>query len=256
MPTEVVRRFPTSRRARWYERLRGKRLAPEVVILSCGAAFLVAVGVGDPAIGLATGVVVVLVVLSATTVLRRLLRPRGEYERRVDDEFGLEDLAAARASVARIEAAWPELSPVAGEPPQPVLGAALWDLAGELRTRGEIRAAGVELEQLLAELPEEDPARVALTQRADELALRYSAVSSSVADRVERLARLADECELHVAVQAAQARVAEVARRADAVLGGTAVVAEPATPDPAAELAERTAAVLTAYRELLDPSAL
>jgi hypothetical protein len=71
--------------------------------------------------------------------------------------------------------------------------------------------------------------------------------------RLRRLDRLAKESERHATLQTALARVDEVARRADAALGaGTAELAgtPAASTGPTTELAERTEAVLGAYREL------
>lgn len=254
MSSEVVRRPPGDLRARWYARLEagGSGLDATLFVLTCAAGLLTGVVLDGALPGLLTAGGILVGYVVAKPALRALLRPRHEYRREITDEDGLTDLRLARAAITRILAAWPQLGPLGGAAPQQTLDTALWDLAGDLHRRAEIKDAGQPVEQLLAELPADDPSVPALTDRVDELAGVFETVNTAVAVRVRRLRRLADECDRHLAAQATRARIEEVARRADAVLDGVgrAEVGLAEQSDPAAELAERTEAVLRAYREL------
>jgi len=256
MPKDVVRRPLHDRRSRWYAWVdRGASGGRTVVLamLAGGTAIGATVVEGATALHaeLAIGSAAVFGYLAAWPLLARLLRPRGEYERAISDDAGRADLARARAAVHRITVAWPHLGALVDEAAQPTLDEALWYLAADLLQRAEVRAARAEIEQVLADLPEGDPERTALSSRAGDLGAIDQRLDATVATQVERLERLADECARHLIAQATQERMESATRRADSLLGaGAAEPATPATPDPAAELAERTSAVLGAYREL------
>ncbi len=256
MPSYLVKRPPYDARSRWYARVNGpatKGSAAVFGVIIGGAAVGVTVAANTVAreIVYAVGTVAVIGYLLTRPVLSWALRPRTEFEREITDEFGRVDLDRARQAVDRIEGAWPHLHGLVDEPAGPTLDQALWQLAGDLLRRAEVRAAGVDIEQVITELPVGDPAVAALTAQADDLAAVYRRLDESVTGQIDLLDRLADECQRHLIAQAAQARVEAVTRRADALLGSGRL--EPGTApdtDPATELAERTAAVLGAYREL------
>jgi hypothetical protein len=258
MPEHLVRRPPHDRRSRWYAWVtRGASGARTAVLamLAGGTVLGATVVEGSTAVHaeLAIGTGAVIAYLAAWPLLARLLQPREEYERAISDDPGRADLARAAAAVRRITLAWPHLGALVDEPAQPTLDEALWHLAGDLLQRAEVRAARVEIEQVITELPEGDPELAALSSRADDLSAINQRLDAEVATQVDRLERLADECARHLITQAAQERVESATRRADSLLSASRpeLAAEAlATPDPAAELAERTSAVLGAYREL------
>jgi hypothetical protein len=160
--------------------------------------------------------------------------------------------------VRRIENAWPNLGVLDQERPGLILAGSLWDLAGDLLRRAELRDASATAQQLLDELTGRDePARVALAERMHGLATAEQRVDASVAARVDILGRLADACERQVIAQGTRARLEELTRRTDSLLAADAPTggeqsAVGAAEDPVTELAERTGAVLAAYQELRD----
>jgi hypothetical protein len=258
MPGVLVRHPPTTRRWRWYGHLSDDQLG---AVGFLGAA---AVGVGTD---LLTGLVgaamcaalgFLALDLAGRRIARRILRGNHEHQRWVTDDAGAAELAAAREAVRRIEKAWPHLGVLDDERPSLVLAGSLWDLAGDLLRRAELRDASAAAEQLLEDLTGRDePARAALVQRMAGLAAAEQRVDAAVSGRVETLGRLADACERQVIAQGTRVRLEELTRRTDSLLA--ADQGAPGLPevrdDPAAELAERTEAVLAAYRELRDGTA-
>jgi hypothetical protein len=152
----------------------------------------------------------------------------------------------ARQSIGRIRAAWPALDAMAN-PARigPALDRARWGLAVLLFRRAEVTRALKELEEAVRGLVAQAPLRAEVAVRRAELGGRREELNERVAERLGALRRLAEVSGEHAHQQyrAEQARSAlRRARRADD--GGTDA------PDAVAEVAERTAAVLAAYREL------
>jgi hypothetical protein len=254
MPREVVKRPATDRRSRLSAALR--RGPHPVDIVTMCVLILGGVVTGatlpNPA-GELLPIGAVAAYFAGRTLLRLGLGSDAAAERVVTDEAGLADLAAARDAADRVIETWPAVGPVVGgASAAPTLHWELWELAGELRRRAEITEAGQQVEALLADLPADDVSVAGLTGRLDELATRFDSLNASIAARIARLQRLATACRQHLAAQATRQRVEQVARRADAVLHDVAgtELGLPGRDDAAADLAERTEAVLAAYREL------
>jgi hypothetical protein len=152
----------------------------------------------------------------------------------------------ANQSIGRIRAAWPALGAMA-EPAHigPAMDRARWSLAVLLFQRAEVTRALNVLEEAVLGLPTQAPLRTEVAVRRAELESRREALHERVAERLRALRRLAKVSGEHAYEQhrAAQARTAlRWAQRADEDNSDA--------PDAVAEVAERTAAVLAAYREL------
>jgi hypothetical protein len=123
----------------------------------------------------------------------------------------------------------------------------VWDLAGVMRRRAEVRAAGRPLDLAADQLPADDPAVDEVGLRRDALEQVLKELTADITDRLARLASLAAACRQHLADQAAIGRARQATTAADAVLGASAADRAIASADPAADVAERTAQVLAAY---------
>ncbi|MEU7876494.1 hypothetical protein [Dactylosporangium sp. NPDC049140] len=152
----------------------------------------------------------------------------------------------ARQSITRIRAAWPALGMMA-DPAHigPALDQARWGLAVLLFRRAEVTRALKELDDAVRGLAAQAPLRAEVAVRRVELGGRLEELSERIAERLGALRRLAEVSGEH----AHQQYRAEQARRA---LRRARWADDGATdrPDVIAEVAERTAAVLAAYREL------
>jgi hypothetical protein len=144
----------------------------------------------------------------------------------------------------RISETWPALgSLVNPDEAEHMLAEALWEAAGVLARRQALTDA-------LAELSRPDfaaPAAEDPTTR--ELTAELTATKSALAEIDSELARR--EANLRRAEQAGRAFIRDQQmRRAIRSAEKSRRIALPAAPDAAAELADRTRSVLTAYREL------
>jgi hypothetical protein len=152
----------------------------------------------------------------------------------------------AHSAVEHIDLAWPGISRSAGlDEPGTVLARGLWDLAGVLAERQTVRLTREKLEQAAhaasgvdALLPEVSARLSAMTQLIERL-------DADIARRLRYVYRLAEEVD---AFLTRYGRLAQAIRESDAVLGR--LDAAPRTADAGEELAETTAAILSAYREL------
>jgi hypothetical protein len=182
---------------------------------------------------------------------RRCARALTELRRTVSDPHEIVAFARAVAARRQILADWPKLGPLgAGDDPRGPLDRALWDLAGVMHRRAEVRATGRPLDLAAGQLPADDPAVIAVELRRDALAQALRELTADITDRLARLDNLAAACCHHLAEQAAIAQARQATAAADAVLGASAADRASATADPYAEVAERTAHVLAAYRQL------
>jgi hypothetical protein len=161
----------------------------------------------------------------------------------------------ARQSIGRIRAAWPALGAMA-DPTHigPALDRARWSFAVLLFRRAEVTRALKELDEAVRGLPEQAPLRAEVAVRRAELGNRREELNERVGERLGALRRLAEISGEHAHQQHRAEQVRSVLRRAQRADDGDA-----STPDAVAEVAERTAAVLAAYRELsalprLDPA--
>ncbi len=254
MPGHVVSRPDPSRRARWHARLADEQLGAVGLVTAPTVGLISGLATANPGLGVGVGFGVVVVDIVGRRIARRLLRPRGEHLREITDKPGRADLATARAAIKRTERAWPQLGVLADEQPAPVLAEALWQLAGDLRRRAELYDALDAARQLLTDLPPAEPARVEVEHRRAQLTDALDRVQDSISGRLDRLDRLADACVRQAIAQAARLRLADLHRRTERLLAaesaGSAGDGRDGAGDPAAELAERTEAVISAYREL------
>jgi hypothetical protein len=136
-----------------------------------------------------------------------------------------------------------------GTDPRPVVDHAMWDLAGAILERARIRAARHELQEALKELPPGEPVVAELNARMLDLARAREQVAGDVARRLVHLTSLAESCADFLLDQAAIAHARAAVRAADAVLG-EASARLGGDADAGRDLAERTRAVLSAYRDL------
>ena len=177
---------------------------------------------------------------------RILGRSRSDY-RVVIVQPDRQDLHRAADAVILTLDRWPKLRRYLDlDDPGPTLATAVWDLAGVLLERGQVRASRDQLADIDRDVPADSPIRTELAERAERAGAVLARLDADVAARVDHLTRLADETEAFVAQERALARARAVLENADNLLGA----APAATFDSAADLAEHTSAVLAAYREL------
>jgi hypothetical protein len=185
---------------------------------------------------------------SGIWVGRRLLAGRRRVVADRRDWYEVRTAAAARRTII---ASWRQLRQHVdvGADPRPVIDRAMWDLAGGLLERARVRAAQEELKAARAELPPGEPVAAELTARLQDLARASERLDADLARRVVHLSSLAESCLDFLLDQAAITRARQVAREADEVLGAASARLGD-DPDTGRDLAERTSAVLDAYREL------
>ncbi len=149
----------------------------------------------------------------------RLLRSQRRRAHRISDPTGLAHLDRAQWASARIERAWPQLGRMLDASPRPALRQALWELAGELTERTTVLAGAGELGEVLKRLPAGDQTGIQVREQMVRLYAAREVLDARIHARVARLVRLADACELHLAVQQANARTAQARHQADRLLG-------------------------------------
>jgi hypothetical protein len=200
-------------------------------------------------IGIAAGGAVFFAMSYLSPVFRRYLVGRGP--RATGGETHRLTAVAERAAFDRVLATadrisetWPGLgSLLEVVDAEAMLADALWEIAGVLARREELSGVLTELSRpdFLAANPSDETAReLRIHRRAARLAMAQ--VESELAAREGNLRRveqagrnLVRELEMRRAIRAAEQSLRTV---------------QPAAGDPAAELAEHTQSVLTAYREL------
>jgi hypothetical protein len=148
----------------------------------------------------------------------------------------------------RIAETWPALGTLVDPADaEPLLAEALWEISGVLARRQELNA-------VLADLSRPDFAAVPTAdQTARELRAQTRATRAALAKVQADLARR--EASLRRAAEAGRHFIREqemrrAIRAAEHSLGEATPDFGTPTPDPAADLAEQTQSVLTAYREL------
>jgi len=233
------------------------RLADTRLPWLAAAAALLAVPVGVP-VGLATATadyvlvewlaaaaVLLLVGWLGTVGLRRRLAP---HRRTLETTYSRAVWRRAVAARNVVVTSWPKLrrhAEVGADAPA-VVNRAMWELAGVLLERDRIEAAREDLLAARRELARNDPVNRELSTRIDGLLAARNELNADISGRVGHLTSLAESCTGFLAEQAAIAHARDAARAADAILGGRVGDDD----DPGRDLAERTSAVLDAYREL------
>jgi hypothetical protein len=153
---------------------------------------------------------------------------------------------------------WPRVDAMTGiEDVTAVIASARWDLARLQAEKGELVAVRNETTFARYGLTWEDPLRRQLAERRDQISHRLAAVEEEISRRTVRLRTLAEQCaqlsprpEAGRRISKRERRALEALKRADSAMAG----AEPwdVRTDPTTDLSARTAAVLTAYRELTE----
>lgn len=160
-------------------------------------------------------------------------------------------MRTARAAVTTISQAWPKLQTIISAPaPDRVVARALWDLARVLHNRQTMRITQQTLQRSLVDLPVDSQMHAEVQARIRQAAAGYTAIDTDINDRLSHLTDLAERCKRFIREQAALERARHVVRGVDEILGSMPAVRESATANPSDELAQSTAAVLGAYREL------
>jgi hypothetical protein len=203
---------------------------------------------GGPWLG--TSVAVVGIAVSTWLGLRRYTRvaqqwTEGHQVLTHHDDRSVVTRAAER--VRYVAAAWPALhAHVDLDDPSPVLVRQLWDLTllvGERATARDLRS------RLVASgygVPAGTTTAAELADRIARVDEDLSRLDTDIGQRRAHLRRLADEVAAFVTERQALARANAMIRDADRRHG----IPAPTSPDAVADLADHTAAVLAAYREL------
>jgi hypothetical protein len=146
----------------------------------------------------------------------------------------------------RIRRTWPALpdmiDPVTADRS---LTRALGDLAGQMARRQEIRRLRAELQDVREQgVPDDSPAVLALAAQRE----RVETLWLATAEQANRVLRSLDAAALAGETFLREQRISDTARAAEQVLAALVPDAVPAEAGP--ELAARTEAVISAYREL------
>jgi len=146
---------------------------------------------------------------------------------------------------------WPQLqAAVALADPGPALASAVWEVTGILAERAVVRDAARKLDQAIRTVPGDSPVHADLASRLAQAQATQRRLDDQVQQRLGALHSLASEADGFIRQRQALAAARAVVRDVDQVLGAVTVEHLPPGGDPGAELAEQTAAVLAAYREL------
>ncbi len=157
---------------------------------------------------------------------------------------------SAQQASERVVHAWPRIAAMVGvADPGPELARSLWTLSEVLVSRGALRDQRDELVQIRVDLPTDSEVWRGVDDRVAQLETALSALDSEVEARLGVFNDLSERCQRYVREERAIVRAREAVLRADQALGDTLASAHGA-PEPSNELADRTAAVLDAYRDL------
>jgi hypothetical protein len=216
--------------------------------LMVGTAFLYALGVPWwlPVFASATGLTLLWRRMARASRRSRLAVPADQESRVLWSEPERVAFERAVAVSRRIRRTWPALpdmiDPVTADRS---LTRALGDLAGQMARRQEIRRLRAELQDVRGQgVPKDSPAVLALgtqRERVEKLWLETAESANRVLRSLDAAAR-AGETFLR------EQRISETARAAEHVLAALVPDAGPVEAGP--ELAARTEAVISAYREL------
>ncbi|MCY1141542.1 hypothetical protein OWR29_26390 [Actinoplanes sp. Pm04-4] len=160
-----------------------------------------------------------------------------------------------------ILAAWPHVEGIAGiQDVASVIASARWDIARLQDEKGNLVAARDEATFAQYGIDVDDPLRLDLADRRDQVILRLTALDEEIVRRTDRLRTLAEHC-IHLGYQPKLAgkelKRRRRAREALAKVDSAIVEAAPwnIRPDPTTDLSEQTAMVVVAYRELIGKNA-
>jgi hypothetical protein len=216
--------------------------------LSAGVAVTgaISLGLGLP-LALASVVALALGYRRRRVVLTRDWRQRHRVLHHVDDTRAF---TTAQQAGERIIDAWPRIGAMVGvADPGPALARSLWMLSEVLVNRGALRDQRDDLERIRADLPTGTELWREVADRVAQLDTARSAFDAEVDARLGAFTTLSERCQRYEREERAIVRAREAVLRADQVLGDTRAPADSAL-EPGRELADRTTAVLDAYREL------
>ncbi|MEV6350433.1 hypothetical protein [Actinoplanes sp. NPDC051851] len=184
---------------------------------------------------------------------RLLGRTPGDY-RVLTHRDDRADLRRAADAAVMILDRWPLLRDyLPMDEPSATLAAALWSLTGVLTDRHEVRLSHARLTDIDPAVPRGSRIHAELTDRADQARLHLRRLDTSVAHRIRHLTRMADETEAFVRQEQAISGARALLRDTTHLLDDPAALS-PALPPPptddAADLADHTSAVMSAYRDL------
>jgi hypothetical protein len=223
--------------------------ATSVTAVPVAAVVAIVTGTNSYVLGEWLGIAAVLnlIALGGIRLAPRLL---ARHRRAIDDPRDWSGWCAAAEARDIIVSSWPQLRRhvEVGADAEAVVNRALWDLAGTIRERARIRDAQHELRMAYKELRSDDPVAVALSARMRALGVARERVDAEVNRRIAHLTGLAASGVRFLDEQAAIAHARDAARTADELLGETGLI--DAGDDAGRDLAERTDAILNAYREL------
>jgi hypothetical protein len=156
----------------------------------------------------------------------------------------------ARQACDHVIDAWPRIGAMVGvADPGPVLAQSLWTLSEVLVNRSALRDQRDELEQVRIDLPTHTEVWREVDDRVTQLKATLAVFDTEVDARLAAITDLSERCQRYVREERAIAHAREALLRADRSLGDTLTPIHGAL-EPSRELADRTAAVLAAYREL------
>ena len=180
-------------------------------------------------------------------VLTEAWRQRHRVLRHADD---IHSFTTARQASERVINAWPRIGAMVGiADPGPVLARSLWTLSELLVSRRALRDQRDELDQVRTDLPTDTEVWRDVDDRLAQVDTALAGFDSNVDARLAAFTDLSERCQRHVREERATARARQALLRADQALGDTLAPVE-GSLQPGHELADRTAAVLAAYREL------
>ncbi|GAA2599986.1 hypothetical protein GCM10010399_33490 [Dactylosporangium fulvum] len=234
--------------------------SPEVAgaRLLTGGAFVVAAGVAitvsavfTPWVGVPMGVAAVVYIghryVSGEAALTERWDQRHRMLRRGPEaEVFRRGFRAARIALTT----WPQLRSLTRvDSPRQEIAGSLWALAGLLRDHAALREQVDSLERARLDLPAGVALHGELAERLAVVEASRLPVHAEIERRLAALETLAAECTRFVQDEETLRKAHEAVRQADRLLGRiTPPVTTP--PDGTRELAERTRAVIGAYREL------
>jgi hypothetical protein len=158
-------------------------------------------------------------------------------------------LCQAHTAISVIKATRRRLGALADQVPPQTLDEALWDLAGVLIHRDRARDTQQQLQATLTRLATGEPLAEQLQTRQARLARLRHELDTDLDGRLASLNSLADACRHFLTNQEITHQARQAAHTADTVLGTVTISTQP-PGDQAADLAERTAAILDAYQQL------
>lgn len=227
--------------------------ATSAASLAAGATVTLA---ATPWLGVPVGVI--MAIAGGWAAWRRQLHVERSWvdHRILTDREDRDAIRVAADNAQFVQRVWPQLQEaVAVEDPAPILAAAVWALAGTLVQRAAVNDTIQALNQAAALVGPDSSVKAEITARLVHAEQIRQDLDQDRRRRLTAVNALAVQVGQFVRQRQAAAAARTVVRDADRLLGS---MRPPQIPpdDPAADLTERTAAVLAAYHELANTDAL